>query len=86
MSDDDYTPSISDSHKEPHFGSAEVIRDIIVGLSDGIIKIFIKGLTVPFALAAGLSSLDSSRLVLIAGCAEVVAGSVSMALGYAFLG
>jgi VIT1/CCC1 family predicted Fe2+/Mn2+ transporter len=62
-----------DSHAEPHFGSAEVIRDVIIGLSDG--------LTVPFALAAGLATLDNSRLVLTAGVAEVVAGSISMALG-----
>jgi VIT1/CCC1 family predicted Fe2+/Mn2+ transporter len=62
-----------DSHAEPHFGSAEVVRDVIIGLSDG--------LTVPFALAAGLATLDSSRLVLTAGIAEVVAGSISMALG-----
>jgi vacuolar iron transporter family protein len=62
-----------DSHAEPHFGSAEVVRDVIIGISDG--------LTVPFALAAGLSTLQSSRLVLTAGIAEVIAGSVSMALG-----
>jgi VIT1/CCC1 family predicted Fe2+/Mn2+ transporter len=68
----DDTSSI-DSHAEPHFGSAEVVRDVIIGLSDG--------LTVPFALAAGLATLDSSRLVLTAGIAEVVAGSISMALG-----
>ncbi|KAJ3268060.1 hypothetical protein HDV01_003501 [Terramyces sp. JEL0728] len=65
--------SVCPSHAEPHFGSAEVIRDVIVGLSDG--------LTVPFALAAGLATLDSSRIVLTAGVAEVVAGSISMALG-----
>ncbi|KAJ3252061.1 hypothetical protein HK103_001863 [Boothiomyces macroporosus] len=65
--------SVCNSHAEPHFGSAEVVRDIIVGLSDG--------LTVPFALAAGLATLDSSRIVLTAGVAEVVAGSISMALG-----
>ncbi|KAJ2995125.1 hypothetical protein HDV02_001063 [Globomyces sp. JEL0801] len=65
--------SDANSHAEPHFGSQEIVRDIIVGLSDG--------LTVPFALAAGLAALDNSRLVLIAGVAEVVAGSISMALG-----
>ena len=62
-----------DSHAEPHFGSAEIIRDVIVGLSDG--------LTVPFALAAGLAALENSRLVVVAGAAEVIAGSISMALG-----
>lgn len=53
--------SVCDSHQEPHFGSAEIIRDIIIGLSDG--------LTVPFALAAGLATLDNSRLVVTAGVA-----------------
>ncbi|KAJ3196595.1 hypothetical protein HK101_008387 [Irineochytrium annulatum] len=49
------------------------MRDIIIGLSDG--------LTVPFALAAGLASLNSSKLVITAGMAEIVAGSISMGLG-----
>lgn len=62
-----------DSHTEHHFGNVEVVRDIIIGLSDG--------LTVPFALAAGLSALGSSRLVIIAGMAEIVAGAISMGLG-----
>lgn len=48
-------------HTEHHFTSPELIRDIIIGLSDG--------LTVPFALAAGLSSLDSSWIVVTAGAA-----------------
>jgi VIT1/CCC1 family predicted Fe2+/Mn2+ transporter len=63
----------ADSHKEPHFGNAQIIRDIIVGLSDG--------LTVPFALAAGLASIDDSALVVTAGLAEIVAGSIAMGLG-----
>ncbi|KAJ3280430.1 hypothetical protein HDU76_009188, partial [Blyttiomyces sp. JEL0837] len=62
-----------DSHLEPHFAGAEVVRDVIVGLSDG--------LTVPFALAAGLSSLNNSRIVVTAGMAEIVAGAISMGLG-----
>ncbi|KAI9205843.1 VIT family-domain-containing protein [Polychytrium aggregatum] len=68
-------PSVSsfDSHIEPHFEGAEVLRDIIVGLSDG--------LTVPFALAAGLAALGNSRLVVLAGMAEIVAGAISMGLG-----
>jgi VIT1/CCC1 family predicted Fe2+/Mn2+ transporter len=70
---DSHSISSLNSHAEPHFGNAEVIRDVIVGLSDG--------LTVPFALAAGLAALDNSRLVVIAGAAEVIAGSISMALG-----
>lgn len=66
-------PASLSSHAEPHFGNAEVIRDVIIGLSDG--------LTVPFALAAGLASLNNSRLVVTAGLAEIVAGSISMGLG-----
>ncbi|KAJ3133824.1 hypothetical protein HK100_004037 [Physocladia obscura] len=60
-------------HEEPHFTGADVVRDIVVGLSDG--------LTVPFALTAGLSSLGDSRFVVVAGMAEIVAGCISMGLG-----
>ncbi|MCL7028615.1 hypothetical protein MKW94_021776 [Papaver nudicaule] len=61
-------------HTEKHFTSKEIVRDVIIGVSDG--------LTVPFALAAGLSSANvSSSIVLIAGLAEVVAGAISMGLG-----
>lgn len=61
-------------HKEEHFTSSDVVRDIIIGVSDG--------LTVPFALAAGLSGADvSSSIILIAGIAEVAAGAISMGLG-----
>ena len=70
---DNRSCSSKGSHTEPHFGNAEIIRDVIVGLSDG--------LTVPFALAAGLAALDNSRLVVTAGVAEIVAGSISMGLG-----
>ncbi|KAJ3393369.1 hypothetical protein HDU80_010721 [Chytriomyces hyalinus] len=62
-----------DSHYEPHFAGADIIRDVVVGLSDG--------LTVPFALTAGLASLGSSRFVVLAGMAEIVAGAISMGLG-----
>jgi VIT1/CCC1 family predicted Fe2+/Mn2+ transporter len=59
---------------ERHFRSAAAVRDVVIGLSDG--------LTVPFALAAGLSgALSSTRLVVTAGIAEIVAGSISMGLG-----
>ncbi|KAG1862374.1 VIT family-domain-containing protein [Suillus tomentosus] len=51
----------------------DIIRDIIIGLSDG--------LTAPFALAAGLSSLGSSRLVVVGGIAELMAGAISMGIG-----
>lgn len=61
-------------HKEKHFTAGEVVRDIIIGVSDG--------LTVPFALAAGLSGANaSSSIVLTAGIAEVAAGAISMGLG-----
>ncbi|KAI6677208.1 hypothetical protein NL676_038004 [Syzygium grande] len=61
-------------HEEKHFTSSEVVRDIIIGVSDG--------LTVPFALAAGLSGADvTSSIILIAGVAEVAAGAISMGLG-----
>ncbi|KAJ3206705.1 hypothetical protein HDU67_008010 [Dinochytrium kinnereticum] len=62
-----------DSHMEPHFAGAEIVRDVIVGLSDG--------LTVPFALAAGLANMNSTQVVVIAGMAEIVAGAISMGLG-----
>ncbi|KAK4750317.1 hypothetical protein SAY87_027766 [Trapa incisa] len=61
-------------HEERHFMSSDVVRDIIIGVSDG--------LTVPFALAAGLSGADvPSSIILVAGIAEVAAGSISMGLG-----
>ena len=59
---------------EEHFRAPEVVRDAVLGMSDG--------LTVPFALAAGLAgAVDSSRIVVIAGVAEIVAGAISMGLG-----
>ncbi|KAL7421813.1 Protein ccc1 [Cryptotrichosporon argae] len=58
---------------ERHLISPEIVRDIIIGLSDG--------LTVPFALTAGLSSLGSSKLVVTGGLAELCAGAISMGLG-----
>ncbi|GMN38396.1 hypothetical protein TIFTF001_007631 [Ficus carica] len=61
-------------HKEKHFTAGEVVRDVIIGVSDG--------LTVPFALAAGLSGANApSSIVLTAGIAEVAAGAISMGLG-----
>ncbi|GKV20830.1 hypothetical protein SLEP1_g30891 [Rubroshorea leprosula] len=66
--------SLLNEHKEKHFTAGEIVRDIIIGVSDG--------LTVPFALAAGLSGANaSSSIVLTAGIAEVAAGSISMGLG-----
>lgn len=61
-------------HIEGHFESSVTVRDIVIGLSDG--------LTVPFALAAGLSgAVHSSRIVVLAGLAEIAAGSIAMGLG-----
>lgn len=61
-------------HVERHFTAGEAVRDIVIGMSDG--------LTVPFALAAGLSgAVASSQIVMTAGLAEVAAGSIAMGLG-----
>ena len=61
-------------HHEHHLKSSDTIRDIVIGMSDG--------LTVPFALAAGLSgAINSSGIVVTAGIAEIVAGSIAMGLG-----
>jgi vacuolar iron transporter family protein len=61
-------------HPEAHFTAGERIRDIVIGMSDG--------LTVPFALAAGISgAVASTHLVVTAGLAEVAAGSIAMGLG-----
>lgn len=61
-------------HNEEHFKSSEMVRDIVIGMADG--------LTVPFALAAGLSgAVDSNAIVITAGVAEIVAGSIAMGLG-----
>ncbi|KAL9330273.1 hypothetical protein ACSQ67_005276 [Phaseolus vulgaris] len=66
--------SLLNLHTENHFTAGEVVRDIIIGVSDG--------LTVPFALAAGLSGTNAtSAVVLTAGIAEVAAGAISMGLG-----
>src|SRR5271170_4643990 len=62
------------SHTEGHFRGSVFLRDIVIGMSDG--------LTVPFALAAGLSgAVTSNSLILTAGLAEIVAGTISMGLG-----
>jgi len=61
-------------HLEKHFTASESIRDIVIGMSDG--------LTVPFALAAGLSgAIDTTSIVVTAGLAEMAAGSIAMGLG-----
>lgn len=61
-------------HSEPHFTASDTVRDVVIGMSDG--------LTVPFALAAGISgAIASSHIVVTAGVAELVAGGISMGLG-----
>jgi VIT1/CCC1 family predicted Fe2+/Mn2+ transporter len=62
------------AHIEAHFESSDLVRDIVIGMADG--------LTVPFALAAGLSGVGAStHVVVIAGLAEIAAGSIAMGLG-----
>ena len=61
-------------HIERHFRSTAAVRDVVIGMADG--------LTVPFALAAGLSgAVASNTVVVIAGLAEIAAGSIAMGLG-----
>ena len=61
-------------HNEEHFKSSEMVRDIVIGMADG--------LTVPFALAAGLSgAVHDNSIIITAGIAEIVAGSIAMGLG-----
>jgi len=62
-------------HAEQHFEASATVRDVVIGMSDG--------LTVPFALAAGLTGTmaATSKLVVIAGLAEIAAGSIAMGLG-----
>jgi VIT1/CCC1 family predicted Fe2+/Mn2+ transporter len=61
-------------HEEKHFEGSEAVRDIVIGMSDG--------LTVPFALAAGLSgAVSDTGIIVTAGLAEIVAGSIAMGLG-----
>jgi VIT1/CCC1 family predicted Fe2+/Mn2+ transporter len=62
------------THVETHFTGSATVRDVVIGMSDG--------LTVPFALAAGLSgAVENSFVVLVAGIAEMAAGSIAMGLG-----
>ncbi|HEX5443591.1 MAG TPA: VIT1/CCC1 transporter family protein [Pirellulales bacterium] len=62
------------SHLEKHFTASATIRDIVIGMSDG--------LTVPFALAAGLSgAVSETQIIVTAGVAEIAAGSIAMGLG-----
>jgi vacuolar iron transporter family protein len=64
----------STPHIERHFTASESVRDVVIGMADG--------LTVPFALAAGLSgAVASTRIVVTAGLAEIAAGAIAMGLG-----
>ena len=62
-------------HVETHFEASETVRDVVIGMADG--------LTVPFALAAGLTgtAVATSTIVVVAGLAEIAAGSIAMGLG-----
>jgi VIT1/CCC1 family predicted Fe2+/Mn2+ transporter len=61
-------------HKERHFQASDTVRDIVIGMSDG--------LTVPFALAAGLTGIGASTAIVVTGgLAEIAAGSIAMGLG-----
>src|SRR5512146_3259499 len=61
-------------HIEKHFMGSALVRDVVIGMSDG--------LTVPFALAAGLSGIaNSTAIVITGGLAEIAAGSIAMGLG-----
>lgn len=61
-------------HLERHFSATEAVRDVVIGMADG--------LTVPFALAAGLAgAVDSTAVIVTAGLAEIAAGAIAMGLG-----
>src|ERR1700686_4197840 len=61
-------------HAEEHFTASDAVRDVVIGMSDG--------LTVPFALAAGLSGAKvGTSVVVLAGVGEIAAGSIAMGLG-----
>lgn len=61
-------------HIESHFTASESVRDVVIGLADG--------LTVPFALAAGLSgAVNQTGIIVVAGLAEIIAGAIAMGLG-----
>jgi VIT1/CCC1 family predicted Fe2+/Mn2+ transporter len=65
---------LSADHVEQHFTASDTVRDVVIGMSDG--------LTVPFALAAGLTgAIASTGIVVTAGFAEIAAGSIAMGLG-----
>jgi len=78
MTDPYAAPAAGLAHHERHFRSGATLRDVVLGMADG--------LTVPFALAAGISGAagalpDGARLVVVAGVAEIAAGAIAMGLG-----
>ena len=65
---------LTTAHIEKHFTGSDTVRDIVIGMSDG--------LTVPFALAAGLvGAVARTNIIVLAGFAEIAAGSIAMGLG-----
>lgn len=67
-------PPLPHTHSEKHFTSSALVRDIVIGMADG--------LTVPFALAAGLTgAIAQTHIILTAGFAEIAAGAIAMGLG-----
>ena len=67
-------PTDTHLHHEKHFQGSDLLQDVVIGMSDG--------LTVPFALAAGLSgAVSDTHIILTAGIAEIIAGSIAMGLG-----
>jgi VIT1/CCC1 family predicted Fe2+/Mn2+ transporter len=65
---------MAQANQEEHFTASDTVRDIVIGMSDG--------LTVPFAIAAGMTGASvGAKVVIIAGLAEIAAGSISMGLG-----
>jgi VIT1/CCC1 family predicted Fe2+/Mn2+ transporter len=74
MSLSDINKKVKDQHVEEHIESSEAMRDFAIGMADG--------LTVPFALVAGLSGvLSSTDVIVAAGAAEIAAGTIAMGLG-----
>jgi VIT1/CCC1 family predicted Fe2+/Mn2+ transporter len=67
-------PVVTAPHVEKHFNASETVRDVVIGMADG--------LTVPFALAAGISgAIAASHVVVTAGIAEIAAGGIAMGVG-----
>jgi hypothetical protein len=71
---EDDLPMPATPHVEKHFTATDTVRDVVIGMADG--------LTVPFALAAGLAAaVSTTKVIVTAGLAEIVAGAIAMGLG-----